>query len=98
MSGKTLDLDRVLELARHYPDEVQTLPCTPDTVELVRENAKRDAQMRVPIPDEWVRQMRTAETAPLVFCIFIPRRVYDLSQSRIVLPTERPQPRRRRKP
>jgi hypothetical protein len=99
VSDKTLDLDRILELARHYPEEVFTLPCTSNTVRLARANRQHpdDAHMTVCIPDEWVKQLRGDEALrPLLFAIYIPRRVLDLAESRIVLPNERP--RRRRKP
>jgi hypothetical protein len=103
-----LDLDRIIEIARRYPDQVHTLPVIANLrgVELVRANRKNpDAGiLKIALPDEWVKQLTGAEEfVPLLFCIYIPRHIVDIAESRLVLPgldasTKQPTRKRSRRP
>lgn len=96
-------LDRIVEIARRYPDEVMVLPLLANLVDLARANDKvGDGTARVRIPDSLVVNLRgEPELRDLLFLVHIPRRLVDIGESRIVLPQEvsataQPQNRRRR--
>lgn len=87
-------LDRIVEIARRYPDDVMVIPVAANTHELVRANDKHgDGLVKVKLPDRLVVNLRGEPTLrDLLFLVHIPRRLVDIGESRIVLPQEAPIP------
>lgn len=96
-------LDRIVEIARRYPDDVLVYPMLPNIVELARAGRRyADGTVKARIPDSLVVNLRGEPTLrDLLFLVHIPRRLVDIGESRIVLPQEvsataHPQNRRRK--
>lgn len=84
-----MDLERILRIARLYPDRVRLFPLGANLQGLARANRKRDAWAKVSIEDEWVKALQgPVEEQPLVFLVHIPRELVGLAEAPLVLPQD----------
>jgi hypothetical protein len=87
LSSATVDLDRILDLARRFPEDVVILPVAANTQRMARQNDKRGAFIQIGVDDEMVRNLTgDRDRRDLVFCIRIPRFALNAADRRIELP------------
>jgi hypothetical protein len=76
-----------------YPQLVELYPLDQLVLESARQNDKRPAYVKLAVPDEVVKAVRTssstsADDRDLLLLVRVPREVLERSESRIVLPGE----------
>ncbi|HEX3525862.1 MAG TPA: hypothetical protein VH988_02240 [Thermoanaerobaculia bacterium] len=73
-----------------YPEKVAMIPIQELALERARKNDKRDAWVKLAVPDEIVKGLRgsRAEEGDLVMLVVVPKEVSERSESRIILPGE----------
>lgn len=73
-----------------YPERVAMIPIQELLVESARQNDKRQAYVKLQVPDEVVKGLRgsRAEEKDLVMLVIVPKEVQQRSESLIVLPGE----------
>ena len=73
-----------------YPEKVAMIPLQELLLESARKNDKRDAFVKLAVPDEVVKGLRgnRAETQDLVMLVIVPKEVEQRSESLIILPGE----------
>jgi hypothetical protein len=73
-----------------YPEKVAMIPIQELLVESARKNDKRDAYVKLAVPDEVVKGLRGSHSAEqdLVMLVIVPKDVQHRSESLIVLPGE----------
>jgi hypothetical protein len=73
-----------------YPEKVAMIPIQELLIESARKNDKRDAYVKLAVPDEVVKGLRgsRAETQDLVMLVIVPKEVEKRSESLILLPGE----------
>lgn len=73
-----------------YPEKVALIPLQELLIESARKNDKRDAYVKLAVPDEVVKTLRGSrnEEKDLVMLVIVPKEVQQRSESLIVLPGE----------
>ena len=73
-----------------YPEKVAMIPVQELLVESARKNDKRDAYVKLAVPDEVVKGLRGSrgEEKDLVMLVIVPKEVEQRSESLIILPGE----------
>jgi len=73
-----------------YPEKVAMIPIRELALESARKNDKRDAWVKLAVPDEIVKGLRGSRTeeGDLVMLVIVPKEVSERSESLIVLPGE----------
>lgn len=73
-----------------YPEKVAMIPVQELLLESARKNDKRDAYIKLAVPDEVVKGLRggRGEEKDLVMLVIVPKEVQQRSESLIVLPGE----------
>ena len=72
-----------------YPDRVELVPVEQLLVDSARQNEKRNAYIKLAVPDEMVKSVRgNRDDRDVVLLVRIPNEVLDRADSRIVLPGE----------
>lgn len=72
-----------------YPDRVELVPVEQLLVDSARQNEKRNAYIKLAVPDEMVKSVRgKLKDRDVVLLVRIPNEVLDRADSRIVLPGE----------
>ena len=73
-----------------YPEKVAMIPIQELLVESARKNDKRDAYVKLAVPDEVVKGLKGSrgEEKDLVMLVIVPKEVQERSESLIVLPGE----------
>jgi hypothetical protein len=73
-----------------YPEKVELLTLRELVLESARQNAKRPAYVKLAVPDEMVKSLKSGprDDQDLVLVVRVPREVLQRSESRILLPGE----------
>ena len=72
-----------------YPDRVEAAPVAELVMETARKNDKRPAWIKLAVPDEMVKSLRSRrDSNDLILLIQVPQEVADRVDSPIVLPGE----------
>ena len=72
-----------------YPERVELVPVEQLLVDSARQNEKRNAYIKLAVPDEMVKSVRgKLKDRDVVLLVRIPNEVLDRADSRIVLPGE----------
>ena len=72
-----------------YPERVELVPVEQLLVDSARQNKKRNAYIKLAVPDEMVKSVRgKLKERDVVLLVRIPNEVLDRADSRIVLPGE----------
>jgi len=72
-----------------YPERVELAPVEQLLVDSARQNEKRNAYIKLAVPDEMVKSVRgKLKDRDVVLLVRIPNEVLDRADSRIVLPGE----------
>lgn len=73
-----------------YPEKVAMVPIQELLMESARKNDKRDAYVKLAVPDEVVKSLKGSrgEEKDLVMLVIVPKEVQQRSESLIVLPGE----------
>ena len=73
-----------------YPEKVAMVPIQELLLESARKNDKRDAYVKLAVPDEVVKGLKGSrgEEKDLVMLVIVPKEVEQRSESLIVLPGE----------
>ncbi len=73
-----------------YPEKVEMIPIQELLVESARKNDKRDAYVKLAVPDEVVKGLKGSrgEEKDLVMLVIVPKEVQQRSESLILLPGE----------
>lgn len=73
-----------------YPERVDAVPLDQLVIDSARSNDKRQAYLKVAVPDEVVKALRGSpeKRKNLVMLVSIPKEVQERSESRIILPGE----------
>lgn len=87
------DFLRVTHIAQLYPERVSVFPLgSGNLLGMARQNAKRDAFVKLAVPDEWIKQLQgPEENRPLCFYVHIPRELVDIAGASLVLPNIGPE-------
>ncbi|HVS01517.1 MAG TPA: hypothetical protein VMT16_02015 [Thermoanaerobaculia bacterium] len=87
---KADDVRRALAFALEtYPEKVEAVPLRELVAESARENPRRPAWVKIPLPDELVKSLRGGgDEGDLVLLVRVPREVTQRAGSRIILPGE----------
>lgn len=82
-----MDLGRILDLARRFPEDVEVIPVAANLQGMARQNRKRSAYLRVNVDDELVKNLTSdRDRRDLVFFIRIPRFAVDAAAHGLELP------------
>lgn len=82
-----MNLDRILDLARRFPENVEVIPVAANAQDMARATSLREAYVRVGVPDELVKNLRgDSDRRDLVFLIRLPRLVVNAAQHQIEAP------------
>ena len=73
-----------------YPERVSTVPLEQLMIDSARSNDKRQAYVKLAIPDEAVKALRGSpdKSKDLLLLVSIPKEILERSDSRIILPGE----------
>lgn len=73
-----------------YPERVETVPLQQLVIDSARSNAKRQAYVKLAVPDEVVKALRGSpdKSQHLLMLVTVPKDILERSESRIVLPGE----------
>ena len=73
-----------------YPHQIEVVPVENLLVDSARQNSRRDAYVKLAVPDEAVKALRGSadRRKNLLLLVSIPSEVRDRSQSSIILPGE----------
>jgi hypothetical protein len=73
-----------------YPEKVEMIPIQELLVESARRNDKRDAYVKLAVPDDVVKGLKggRSEEKDLVMLVIVPKEVQQRSESLILLPGE----------
>jgi hypothetical protein len=73
-----------------YPEKVAMIPLQELLIESARKNDKRDAYVKLAVPDEVVKGLKGSrnEEKDLVMLVIVPKEVQQRSESLILLPGE----------
>jgi len=73
-----------------YPEKVAMIPIQEILLESARQNDKRNAYVKLAVPDEVVKGLKGSkgEDKDLVMLLIVPKEVQQRSESLIVLPGE----------
>ncbi len=73
-----------------YPEKVEVVPLDQLVIDSARSNDKRQAYLKVAVPDEVVKALRgsSERRKALVMLVSVPKEILERSESRIVLPGE----------
>jgi hypothetical protein len=72
-----------------YPERIELVPVEQLLVDSARQNEKRNAYIKLAVPDEMVKSVRgKLKDRDVVLLVRIPNEVLDRADSRIVLPGE----------
>ena len=72
-----------------YPERVEMVPLEQLVTESARQNPKRPAFVKLEVPDEMVKSLRTrGDDKDLLLLVRVPRQVLERQDSLIVLPGE----------
>jgi len=73
-----------------YPEKVEVVPLDQLVIDSARSNDKRQAYLKVAVPDEVVKALRgsSERRKDLVMVVSVPKEILERSESRIVLPGE----------
>lgn len=82
-----VNLDRILDLARRFPEKTQVIPVAVNLQEMARQNDKRDAYVKVGVDDELVKNLTgDRDRRDLVFLVRLPRLAVDAIASGLEAP------------
>lgn len=83
-----VDLPRILEVAKLYPEKVEVLPMASNCTGYRRSNDKHeDGEVRLDVPDEWIKSLKgSKDEMDLFFIVHIPRSVVNTAESNLVIP------------
>jgi hypothetical protein len=84
------DPRRALSFAiEKYPERVEIIPVDQLMLESARQNEKRNAYVKLAVPDEVVKGLRGGQQdRDLVLLVVVPKQVLERVESRILLPGE----------
>ena len=73
-----------------YPEKVDAVPLDQLVIDSARSNDKRQAYLKIAVPDEVVKALRgsSERRKALLMLVSVPKEILERSESRIVLPGE----------
>ncbi len=73
-----------------YPERVETVPLKQLVIDSARSNDKRQAYVKLAVPDDIVKALRGSpdKTQHLMLLVTVPKEILQRSESRIILPGE----------